>query len=456
MSEVSILSTKTTYPIVDIELDDSDVALTCSKCGHKNSWTMASKISDFLGNLRLNIDFFNTETINSITKILPNATAGTKYEFTFFLDKSISISSVKTDPLLGLTFNHLTKKLEGIPKMGGDFKIIFEFTLNLKKKVFTKELKLFINPDPKSLWLNNPSDRKDPFWKPDSECSSENFGFKNLIAASNRGRSHAHVGSFRDDDYGYFYDTVSKWGIIVVADGAGSAKFSRRGSEIVCKAVINYFKKNNMANLLDFDISANKFWYACSDQKNLTNLADHALHAANEALDKIIAEVAKPEVIAFKNDFATTLLFSLVKKIKNKYVVVSFSVGDGVIGLYSIKQKKVEILNKIDSGSAAGETRFLTTSGIFDTDRVNVTLVDDFTSLVLMTDGVSDAKFGADVDIHKVEKWDELASDLNGNNPDKCAVSFFLSARIASAKLLSWLDFWSPGNHDDRTIAILY
>ena len=23
-------------------------------------------------------------------------------------------------------------------------------------------------------------------------------------------------------------------------------------------------------------------------------------------------------------------------------------------------------------------------------------------------------------------------------------------------QLLDWLDFWSPGNHDDRTIAILY
>ena len=23
-------------------------------------------------------------------------------------------------------------------------------------------------------------------------------------------------------------------------------------------------------------------------------------------------------------------------------------------------------------------------------------------------------------------------------------------------QLLNWLDFWSPGNHDDRTIAILY
>ena len=26
----------------------------------------------------------------------------------------------------------------------------------------------------------------------------------------------------------------------------------------------------------------------------------------------------------------------------------------------------------------------------------------------------------------------------------------------AKDQLLNWLDFWAPGNHDDRTIAILY
>lgn len=26
----------------------------------------------------------------------------------------------------------------------------------------------------------------------------------------------------------------------------------------------------------------------------------------------------------------------------------------------------------------------------------------------------------------------------------------------ARFQLLRWMDFWSPGNHDDRTIAILY
>jgi hypothetical protein len=71
-----ITSTKTIYPVVEIELDDSDVTLTCSKCGHKNSWTMTSRISDFLTNLKLSIDFFNTDSLNSLIKVLPNATAG--------------------------------------------------------------------------------------------------------------------------------------------------------------------------------------------------------------------------------------------------------------------------------------------------------------------------------------------------------------------------------------------
>lgn len=43
--------------------------------------------------------------------------------------------------------------------------------------------------------------------------------------------------------------------------------------------------------------------------------------------------------------------------------------------------------------------------------------------------------------------WDDLKQkgvDLTDDND------------AAKDQLLDWLDFWSPGNHDDRTIAILY
>ena len=56
-----------------------------------------------------------------------------------------------------------------------------------------------------------------------------------VIAASKRGRSHAHVGSFRDDDYAIAHQPEPRWYIGIVADGAGSARFSRKGAAIICE-----------------------------------------------------------------------------------------------------------------------------------------------------------------------------------------------------------------------------
>ncbi|MDE6741447.1 MAG: protein phosphatase 2C domain-containing protein, partial [Muribaculaceae bacterium] len=69
---------------------------------------------------------------------------------------------------------------------------------------------------------------------------------------------------------------------------------------------------------------------------------------------------------------------------------------------------------------------------------------------MLMTDGISDPFFETDANLARKEKWDDLWAsitaevDLKDDNPQ------------SAPQLLSWLDFWSPGNHDDRTIAILY
>jgi len=76
--------------------------------------------------------------------------------------------------------------------------------------------------------------------------------------------------------------------------------------------------------------------------------------------------------------------------------------------------------------------------------------------LLLMTDGIADPKFQTDANLQENEVWRELWQDLNGANEDGAKVNFAGSPAEVQECLLSWLDFWSPGNHDDRTIAILY
>jgi hypothetical protein len=120
----------------------------------------------------------------------------------------------------------------------------------------------------------------------------------------------------------------------------------------------------------------------------------------------------------------------------------------------------VTLLGVPDSGEFAGQTRFLTMQEIFAdgayVNRIRFKVVPDFTALILMTDGITDPKFQTDANLRNIAIWQELWQDLNGNNEDGCKVDFKEAPDKAKAALMNWLDFWSPGNHDDRTIAILY
>ena len=118
--------------------------------------------------------------------------------------------------------------------------------------------------------------------------------------------------------------------------------------------------------------------------------------------------------------------------------------------------KTAIMLGMPDEGEYAGQTRFLTMPEIFSDpnkfyQRMNCRIVPDFTALFLMTDGVSDPKFETDANLKSYDKWSELWADLKENG-----VELIDDNEEAACQLLNWLDFGSPGNHDDRTIAILY
>ena len=85
-------------------------------------------------------------------------------------------------------------------------------------------------------------------------------------------------------------------------------------------------------------------------------------------------------------------------------------------------------------------------------------VVPDFTALFLMTDGVSDPMFETDKNLNDFAKWEEFYNTLKKGFPEDEIAGVNLSDDNEESKneLLKWLDFWSPGNHDDRTIAILY
>jgi hypothetical protein len=50
----------------------------------------------------------------------------------------------------------------------------------------------------------------------------------------------------------------------------------------------------------------------------------------------------------------------------------------------------------------------------------------------------------------------EFLEDLDGKNDDKNKVEFNKDNSEIANQLSKWMDFWSAGNHDDRTLAIVF
>ena len=400
---------------------------------------------------------------------IPNATVGKSYTYKFDL---------KQDVLKGLNINDIKLKTEGsefqFNKEGQEITANFseagQFVLEIYFSLEgdspdapgnIKELKVLVNADPKSLWKNLDSNREDPYWKEDNVSSSAVFGTKKLILGSKRGRSHAHEGIFRDDDYGFHFSEETQWGIIAVADGAGSAKYSRKGSLLACQAVVNYFKNLSQeeTDVLSDAIIAEMKETNELHQKAISSFCiTHLGKAAFSALNSI-REEAKTKEAEIK-DYSTTLIFAFIKEFDDKLFVSSFWVGDGGIGIYSDQPNTVSLLGIPDSGEFSGQTRFLTMNEIFADNayitRIKYKIVDKSAKLVLMTDGITDAKFQTDAALDKIEVWNEVMADLAGSNDENNKVNLDENLKQSEEELLTWMDFWSPGNHDDRTIAILY
>ncbi|WP_248574797.1 PP2C family serine/threonine-protein phosphatase [Flavobacterium sp. H122] len=400
---------------------------------------------------------------------LPNAIVGKKYE------AKIDFSELEWQDIVffellnlensGLDYDSEKSIIKGIPRTSGDLKLRFLFRLEGEPDnaaLHEKMLQLIINPDPKSLWKDIPSDRNDLYWKDENVAVSDRFLDKRIVISSKRGRSHANVGSFRDDDFAYKNFETSGWSVLAVSDGAGGYPVTRKGSQLACEAVVDYFDKNFTPDFLaDFDKTISEYNYK-KDKTTLekintfvfTNLSKAAKYA-NES----IASFAVKENRSI-SDFHSTLIFTLVKKYSFGYAVMTFSVGDCPIGLVNKDFSEVRLMNWLDVGEFGGGTRFVTMPEIFAHDnyasRFGFTLTDDFSYLMLMTDGIYDPKFVVEANLESIEKWKDLVEDMKGKNEEGICVDFSYENEKIAAQLSNWMDFWSPGNHDDRTLAIIY
>lgn len=416
--------------------------------------------------------------------ILPNATVKKEYlaKIDFESLKYVDIISEKFEGLeqVGLHFNIEKDMIEGIPTHSGDFKIKYLFKIkgeNEDTPMNEKLISLVINPNPKDLWQNIPSDQDGIFAKPDDVVVFTKLGEKQLVVASKRGRSHANVGSARDDDFAFKYFNETGWSLVVVSDGAGSASLARKGSQLACDAVVEYFENHlDIEKAKEFELKVLEYSNDKNEEllKDIEVLSKQILYKAAVYVHTQIKEVAEQVFVSnpelFNNSkvksnidyFHSTLIFALYKKYEFGYLVQTFGVGDCPIAIMNKEKNTTTMLNWLDVGEHGGGTRFITQPDIFHSterpvaSRFNLKIVEDFSYLFLMTDGIYDAKFVVEANLEKSEKWIEFLEDLGGKNEDGIQVVLEQNNEKIINELSSWMDFWSVGNHDDRTLAIVF
>jgi serine/threonine protein phosphatase PrpC len=359
----------------------------------------------------------------------------------------------------GLQYDEGMHHLSGMPTQTGElsFKLFFNHKEDpAGRSELERQVLIFIKPDTRKMFDREVEPEAGlPYEKKHKDEKWVQGGEKNIVSASRRGRSHAMDGRFRDDDMQSAYRSEDGWYIMVVADGAGSAKYSRQGSKIACETLMKSVQESdNLQKLDDFLVKNASNTEGGNKPPELQNLMYALLGTAAFNARKAISSESQAREGSLEKDYATTLLATVCKKFDFGWFIGSYWVGDGGIGVY-FEDRDPIIMGTPDSGEFSGQTRFLTMTEVFAdynaiAQRLCVEIVPDFKALVLMTDGVTDALFHTDNNLLRKEKWDEfyrhLTSEveLSKDNPD------------VSTQVLNWLNFWEKGEYDDRTIMILY
>ncbi len=400
-----------------------------------------------------------SEEFKEFPLAIPNANAKTDYSFQFDISKlfpNIKIKDIRNIENLGLSFDHETLILYGKPLLATQTELDIIF-YNEKDETQNEEIKnihFVVNADPKDLWKNIPSSKDIKYWKEDDDMYADNFLDKKLVIASKRGRSHAHEGTTRDDHF-FTQKLFDNWEIIAVADGAGSAKFARKGSELASVQICEKF--NNKEILTNLTSLISEFYSENKQEIEVKSKIINILYKKVVELHNDLKYFTDKEAISLK-DLNTTLIFILMKKFEFGYIILSFGVGDCPICIINQDISQVNLLNKLDVGEYGGGTRFITMPEIFTNEisqRFGIHKFEDFSKLFLMTDGIYDPKFIVESKLEDIESWQHFLADLNGENEDKTKVDFTNDTEV-KFQLLKWMDFWSKGNHDDRTLAIIY
>ncbi|PPU64377.1 hypothetical protein XcodCFBP4690_09450 [Xanthomonas codiaei] len=314
---------------------------------------------------------------------------------------------------------------------------------------------LLVNPDPRALWKQREPDAALGLRKPHTATAHARIDGAYAIAASVRGRSHANAGSFREDDLAIATDRDARWLVCAVADGAGSAPLSRRGSELLTRHVVATLA----AHLEGVEFWARQQglqWQHHADllprlQPRLLDAMQASLASASQALLGHASLLGVDE-----GALASTLMLTAVRPCGAQSLVLSYWIGDGAAATYDVDSGALQLLGQADAGEYSGQTRFFLSDALAGNTpaavqaRMRCVWLPAGARVILMSDGVSDPKFGTERALQDPAHWQRWwQADLA---PPLSAVQDLAALPQA---LVEYLGFWYPGEHDDRTLLIL-
>lgn len=152
---------------------------------------------------------------------------------------------------------------------------------------------------------------------------------------------------------------------IALADGAGSAKLSHYGAEIVVDSTVKYLTEN-------FDTLIENTNGVMVKQEIITHIIKNL---------KVNAQEHQCEL----KDLASTLLFVAIKD--NRFIIGH--IGDGIIGY--LKNDNILVASKPNNGEFINSTFFVTSSKAIENMKLLKGDIKDITGFVLMSDGSADS-----------------------------------------------------------------
>ena len=306
-------------------------------------------------------------------------------------------------------------------------------------------------PPPKPVWKElEPEDRTDEVAHEVYECKKLRNNWM-IMAASVRGKLHAHKAIWRDDAYAYV--EAGDWTIIAVSDGAGAAKLSRIGARIAC---------DESVKALSELLSGHKLNIAGDDKSpsevDLKRLRSFLASGASAARDGIIREAHERQIS--DRDMYATMLLLIHCRWKNMDMIGALQVGDGAIGVYT-KDDTCTVMGVADHGEYSSETVFLTSWKQLRErpyeHRVLFTVKKDVQCIAAMCDGVADDFFPEEKRLIELFIGNPIREiETKDGKPVKGVMHQVIKEPRDGEALKDWIRYEKRGSSDDRTLVLFY